>query len=207
MNPAAFMRPVKGQFGNAPRTIDAARWPTFYLLDLSLQKKFKLGGEGKRYLEFRVDAINAFNHPLFQFGRDSDNGEVFTGAPSENTFSTTEYNNWATFNGQPLQSTPAGLALFTQINNMVRSYNINPAGQAQTMMLPNDFFTVPLPNGLWSLNANSFDIRTVNGWKMYRMRNVLATSRFGYLDVLRGAGALAAPYTPRFLQFALKLYF
>ncbi len=31
--------------------------------------------------------------------------------------------------------------------------------------------------------------------------------RWGYLGVTRGAGALASPYTPRFLQFALKLYF
>ena len=42
-------------------------------------------GRGRR-LQLRVDAINAFNHPIFQFGRDSDNGEIFA-APSENIIS------------------------------------------------------------------------------------------------------------------------
>ncbi len=70
-NPAAFTRPEKGELGNAPRTIDGARWPTMHLFDLSIQKNWRVG-EGKRF-QLRMDAINVFNHPFFQFGRDSDN--------------------------------------------------------------------------------------------------------------------------------------
>ncbi|PYQ49274.1 MAG: hypothetical protein DMF78_18790, partial [Acidobacteria bacterium] len=49
-NPAAFMRPEKGQFGNAPRTLDQARWPTQQFLDLSLQKNFEMGGKRRLQL-------------------------------------------------------------------------------------------------------------------------------------------------------------
>jgi hypothetical protein len=41
-NPAAFMRPAKGTLGDAPRTLDDARWPTTQFLDLSIQKNFHL---------------------------------------------------------------------------------------------------------------------------------------------------------------------
>jgi hypothetical protein len=54
---------------------------------------------------------------------------------------------------------------------------------------------------------NSIDITNVDGLKLYRMKQAYTPDRFGYLAVTRGAGALAAPYTPRFIQFALKLYF
>src|SRR5258705_9581702 len=37
-NPAAFMRPIKGMLGNAPRTFDNARWPSQQFFDLSIQK-------------------------------------------------------------------------------------------------------------------------------------------------------------------------
>lgn len=87
-NPAAFSRPIKGEFGNAPRTIDGARWPSYYLYDMSFQKNFRLTERSR--LRFRVDAINIFNHPIFQFGRDSDNGEIFT-TPSEALISNAEY--------------------------------------------------------------------------------------------------------------------
>jgi hypothetical protein len=161
-NPAAFTRPAKGELGNAPRTIDSARWPSFYLFDLSLQKNWRLQ-EGRR-LQLRVDAINAFNHPIFQFGRDSDNGEIFA-AVSENVISNTEYDNWVSFSAgtRPARSTPAGAALLTQINTMIRSYNTNPAGQAAAMVLPKDFFVAPVPQGFHSMNLK------VN-WKMNLMQ-------------------------------------
>jgi outer membrane receptor protein involved in Fe transport len=205
-NPAAFTRPAKGELGNAPRTIDSARWPSFYLFDLSLQKNWRLQ-EGRR-LQLRVDAINAFNHPIFQFGRDSDNGEIFA-AVSENVISNTEYDNWVSFSAgtRPARSTPAGAALLTQINTMIRSYNTNPAGQAAAMVLPKDFFVAPVPQGFHSMNLNSFDITNVQGLKLFRLKQSYTPDRWGYLAVTRGAGALASPYTPRFIQFAVKLYF
>ena len=76
-NPAAFMRPLKGTLGNAPRTLDQARWPAQQFFDVSLQKNFGIGGNARRRFQVRVDAINVFNHPVFKFGRDADNGEIF----------------------------------------------------------------------------------------------------------------------------------
>jgi len=90
---------------------------------------------------------------------------------------------------------------------MIRSYNTNPAGQAAAVVLPRDFFAVLVPQGFHSANLNSFDITTANGLKLYRLKQVYAPDRWGFLAVTRGAGALASPYTPRFLQFAVKLYF
>lgn len=205
-NPAAFTRPVKGEIGNAPRTIDGARWPTFYLFDISVQKNWELSERSR--LQVRVDAINVFNHPIFQFGRDSDNGEIFA-APSENTINNSEYDAWAAYSPgtRPARSTPAGALLFAQINAMIRSYNTNPAGPAAAMVLPRDFFAVPVPQGFHTANLNSFDITNADGLKIYRLKQVYTPDRWGFLAVTRGAGALAAPYTPRFLQFAVKLYF
>ncbi len=205
-NPAAFTRPVKGELGNAPRTIDGARWPSIHLFDLSVQKNWRLSEE--RRLQLRMDAINVFNHPIFKFGRDSDNGEIFA-APSEAILSNADYDNWRNFapDTRPARSTAAGAALLAQINAMIRSYNTNPAGQAAAMVLPRDFFVVQLPQGFHSMNLNSFDITTVDGLKLFRMKQAYTPDRWGYLGVTSGAGALMAPYTPRFLQFALKLYF
>jgi outer membrane receptor protein involved in Fe transport len=205
-NPAAFTRPAKGELGNAPRTIDSARWPSFYLLDMSVQKNWQFG-EGRR-LQLRVDAINLFNHPFFQFGRDSDAGEIFA-APSEGTLTNAEYDSWVNFapTTRPARSTPAGAALLAQINTMIRGYNTNPAGQAAAMVLPKNFYVVQLPQGFHSMSANSFDITNVDGLKLFRMRNVYTPDRFGFLGVTRGAGSLIAPYTPRFLQVAIKIYF
>jgi outer membrane receptor protein involved in Fe transport len=205
-NPAAFTRPVKGSIGNAPRTMDSARWPSFYLLDASIQKNWMLR-ESKR-LQLRVDAINLFNHPFFQFGRDSDAGEIFF-AVSENTISNAEYDSWVSYSSatRPARATPAGAALLTQINTMIRSYNTNPAGQAAAMVLPKDFYVVPVPQGFHSMALNSFDFTNVQGLKLYRLKQSYAPDRWGYLGVTRGAGSLIAPYTPRFLQIAIKLYF
>jgi hypothetical protein len=75
------------------------------------------------------------------------------------------------------------------------------------LVLPRDFYAVPVPQGFHSVNLNSFDITNVNGLKLYRLKQAYTPDRWGYLGVTRGAGGLASPYTPRFLQFAVKLYF
>ncbi|HEY2866649.1 MAG TPA: hypothetical protein VGJ02_06125, partial [Pyrinomonadaceae bacterium] len=67
LNPAAFERPPKGQLGNAPRTL-SIREPSRQYFDMSIQKDFPMpwiGNEGKRRINFRVDALNVFNHPVF----------------------------------------------------------------------------------------------------------------------------------------------
>src|SRR5204862_1573849 len=66
VNPAAFSRPALGALGTAARTLDSIRGPFARTFDASVQKTFNLGESGKRRLQFRVDALNAFNHPLFR---------------------------------------------------------------------------------------------------------------------------------------------
>jgi hypothetical protein len=196
-NPAAFMRPPKGQLGNAPRTFDNARYPTQHFLDLALQKNFPLGGDGKRRLQLRVDLINALNHPVFRFARDSDNGEIFA-APNEALISNAEYDAWRNFDpaNRPARTTPQGQALLTQINNIIINGRI-----PGTQTLRPDFFSVRLPEGFHSIDLNSYDITTPEGLKLYRMRQAYTPDRWAGLLGTR------APYTPRFVQFALKLYF
>ncbi|HEX7958371.1 MAG TPA: carboxypeptidase regulatory-like domain-containing protein, partial [Terriglobales bacterium] len=91
VNPAAFMRPVKGQLGDASRTL-AIRGPMQRFFDASIRKDFPLPGpEGRRRLQFRMDLLNAFNHPNFQLNSGTlVNGAAsndFMGAPNEGTVS------------------------------------------------------------------------------------------------------------------------
>jgi hypothetical protein len=57
----AFSAAALGTFGNCP--VGVARMPGYQNVDLTLSKRFELGGT--RALEFRVEAFNAFNHPSF----------------------------------------------------------------------------------------------------------------------------------------------
>ncbi len=197
-NPSAFMRPAKGTLGTAPRSFDNARSPRQEFLDLSIKKEFRLG-ERNRRLEFRVDFINAFNHPIFRMGRLEDSGEIFT-LPNENNISNAEYDTWRNFDpaGRPARTTPEGTAKLAAINAILTS---NRVAGGQT--LPRNFFNVRLPDRFFSLNANSFDIGTLDGLKLYRMRQSYTADRWGFLDVAGGRSG----YTPRFIQFAVKLYF
>jgi hypothetical protein len=150
-------------------------------------------------LQFRVDFINAFNHPIFRTGRLEDAGEIFA-LPNEANISNGEYDQWAAFSPttRPARSTAAGAALLTQINQMITNSRVTG-----TQVLPRDFFRTPLPEGFFSLNANSFDITTAQGLKLYRLRQVYTADRWGFLDITTGRSG----YTPRFIQFALRLYF
>jgi hypothetical protein len=194
LNPAAFERPALGSFGDAPRTLDGARGPWAQTFDLSVQKNFRIGESGKRRLQFRVDFLNAFNHPLFRTYPNNAGGTDFMGAPSTGTISTSSYNSWAAANGQPAYSSTVGspgYVLYNQIVSNVNSYR-NAAG-----VLPNDFFTVPLPNNFYGSSANSYNITTTQGYKLYQLRTAYNTS-FG--DIYQAGN-------PRYIQFGLKLYF
>ncbi len=197
-NPAAFMRPIKGTLGSAPRSFDNGRAPTQHFLDLAIQKNFPIGKEGKRRLQLRIDAINAFNHPFFRIGRLEDAGEIFS-APNEGLLTNGEYDAWAAaVAGRPARTTPAGAALMTQINQTIINNRI-----PGTQSLRADFFSIRLPQGFHSLVANTIDITTPEGLKLYRMRQSYTPDRWGFLDVTTGRSG----YTPRFIQFALKFYF
>jgi Carboxypeptidase regulatory-like domain len=56
-NPAAFVVPARGTWGNAGRNI--VRAPGLFQVDLALQKRFVINGP--RNLEFRAEAFNVFN--------------------------------------------------------------------------------------------------------------------------------------------------
>ncbi len=70
-NPGAFVLPPKGTWGNLGRY--ATRGPGYYEIDTALQKNFRLT---ERFnLNFRAEAFNLFNHPIF----DNPNGNSSSG--------------------------------------------------------------------------------------------------------------------------------
>jgi len=223
INPAAFMRPVKGTLGNAPRTLDI-RSPRQEFFDFSLSKDFPwpiFAKEGRRRINFRVDLINAFNHPNFRYFNtgNTPNGlgtfpteltsETFSGVTQPITIA--EYNTWAnswnalhpndTVTLQPTTSgAPIVPALQAIRNNVNATRQPGASGTAQTGGLPLDFFHVPLPQGFATRDPLTFDIRTLQEYKLYRIRQTY-DSNFG---TLTGSG----PNTlPRYIQFGIRLFF
>lgn len=190
LNPAAFMRPLKGELGNAPRSLDV-RGPRQQYFDVSFQKNFSLGDDGKRRVQLRVDLLNAFNHPVFRVVP-NDSGTDLMGLPDEAVISAADYNAWAAFNRRPPSTTPEGAALLAQAQQIVTGSRL-PSGA-----LPKDFYHMPLPQGFATADANSFDITTSNGYKLYRLRRAY-NQGFGSLFVPNG--------NSRYIQFGLKIYF
>jgi hypothetical protein len=66
LNPAAVSQPGPGTFGNCP--VGAFRGPGYKAVNLSLGKGFSV--TERQSLEFRVDAVNVFNTPIFNFGEE-----------------------------------------------------------------------------------------------------------------------------------------
>ncbi len=68
-NPQVFQLPPPSTLGNMPRTISYVRSPLTFTSDLSVIKQFLLSSahEGIN-MELRLEAHNAFNHPLFSLG-------------------------------------------------------------------------------------------------------------------------------------------
>jgi len=64
VDPTSFQQAPTGKFGNEP--VGDIRGPHEVNFDLSLHKDFPFGEARK--VQFRVDAMNAFNHPLLYFG-------------------------------------------------------------------------------------------------------------------------------------------
>jgi hypothetical protein len=193
LNPAAFMRPALGSLGSAPRTFDGVRGPWAQFFDASIQKNFRIG-ENRR-IQFRADLLNAFNHPVFRVYPNNAGGtDLFNNAPTTTALSAADYNTWATANGQPLASTTAGTALLNQINAMVNTYR---AGGTANGALPLDFFRVKLSQNFWGPAATSYDIRIIDGYKLFRLRQQWNTS----------GGDLYQSGSPRYIQFGVKIFF
>jgi hypothetical protein len=191
VNPSAFARPALGALGTAPRTLDGVRGPWAQWFSMSIQKDFYLGESRHRRLQFRADALNALNHPVFAVYPNNAGGADFMGAPSTAALNATDYNTWATANGQPLAATAAGTAQLAQINAMVNGQKL-PSGA-----LPANFFAVQLPANFYGKAAATYDITSLQGYKYFRLRQAYATN----------FGTLYSYGQPRYLQFGVKLYF
>ena len=59
----SFVRPAPFTLGNAPRALSSVRSPLSFTADLSVGKQFQI--REQMNFEFRVEAKNAFNHPVF----------------------------------------------------------------------------------------------------------------------------------------------
>ena len=187
INPAAFIRPARGSLGNAPRTLDV-RAPMQEYFDFAIQKDFPFpfGKNEKRRINFRVDFINAFNHPNFRFANTGNTPVGWGNLPNDALLTQADLNTWLGF-------APGRSATLTQVNNLIINNRL-PSGA-----LPLDFFRVPVPQGFATTNANAFNITTLEGLKLYRLRQAF-TPGFGVL-------AASQPYQPRYVQFGIRVFF
>ena len=135
--------------------------------------------------------LNAFNHPTFRVFPNNAGGTDFMNQPSVAALAGADYDTWARANNQPLSTTTGGAALISQINTMVNAQK-NAAG-----VLPVNFFSVPLPQNFWGLQPQNFDITTLQGYKLFRLRQTYNTA-FG--DLYQNGNS-------RYIQFGVKLYF
>jgi hypothetical protein len=83
LNPAAVTNPAAGSFGSCP--VGAFDGPGYKSADLSIAKNFSI--TERHNLEFRMDAVNLTNTPIFNFGQEfsgqhtataNNFGEIFT---------------------------------------------------------------------------------------------------------------------------------
>jgi hypothetical protein len=65
LNADSFVRTPDFSIGNAPFVFSDLRSPGSFYTDASLLKKFAFSENQARYFEMRVEAQNAFNHPVF----------------------------------------------------------------------------------------------------------------------------------------------
>jgi hypothetical protein len=80
-DPAAFVEAPAGTFGNVGR--NTMTTPHFQSVDLALHKKFQMPYNEQHYIQFRMEAFNVFNHPVW--GAPNANilaGAAFPGAPA-----------------------------------------------------------------------------------------------------------------------------
>ena len=206
-NPAAFVRPAKGSLGNAARTYDGARGLTRHQIDFSVLKNFRLGKDSSRRLQFRMDLLNALNHPVFYINPSSGTGadNLYGRFPDESDISPQAYNAWAAANNQPLQpvsgSNVSGPVIPTyrkalDITQSARG-RISPTPVLSGATLPEKFFTAKVPDGFATMAPTAFDITTPEGLKLYRLREAYNTN----FSILSSAGSA------RVIQFGIKLYF
>ena len=97
------------------------------------------------------------------------------------------------YNTQPLAKVAGdpGNAVLSQINATINGVKTTAGG------LPTDFFHLKLPANFWGTNVNSYDVRTVDGFRLFRMKQAYST---GFVDLFSFG-------QPRYIQFGLKFIF
>lgn len=95
-NPAAFLLPANGTFGNVRR--NSLYGPGLEEVNLTFGKTFSIPWEGIK-LQLRGDATNAFNHPSFGIPQTQLSGAAAVGQPFTNATNIT----WTTVGGRTLQ--------------------------------------------------------------------------------------------------------
>jgi hypothetical protein len=153
----------------------------------------------KRRVQLRVDALNVLNHPILRLAGNVGGGtDVFQNYPSLNWTAATlqsVYSSWQAANPTsafPI-SDPRAAAALAAFQSMILGTQNSKA------VLPADFYTVPLPKGFITTPANSFDIRTLAGFKDYEIRN--NTNTGGTLTYNTRLNQ------QRYLQFGIKFIF
>ncbi len=86
-NPAAFTTAAAGAFGNAPRALDVCSPAPQKSWDLGLLKNTDIFESLKA--QFRVEAINAFNTPIFRLTHTSFGSSTFGRITSQANFART----------------------------------------------------------------------------------------------------------------------
>jgi hypothetical protein len=104
INPAAFYLGQPGNVSPWPRTY--YRNPGTNNFDLSLFKNFNLGGDGKKFLQLRLEAFNALNHTQFSGYNTSTNLTTSAGATGASVLNVADFSTLAiTNNLRPAGST------------------------------------------------------------------------------------------------------
>ena len=142
-----------------------------------------------------MDALNALNHPVFAVYPNNAGGADFMGAPSTATLTTAGLQHLG-YRQQPTavqrHRRHAGqhhLQQHRQHGERAEDRRRRAAGQLLHHPAAGQNF--------YGKAANSYDITTLNGYKLYQLRTAYATN----------FGTLYNNGTPRYVQFGVKLYF
>jgi hypothetical protein len=161
--------------------------------DFTIQKSFTLpfiGDEGRRRINFRVDLINAFNHPTFRYNNTGNTPFGYGTLPSSDALVANDITAWQAAN-------PGQTANLAQVNALLDAQRL-PVAPGQTVgALPLDFFSIRVPEGFATRTANSFDIRTLEGLRLFRLRQTYDAN----------FGVLFANNNPRYVQFGIRIFF
>jgi hypothetical protein len=122
-----------------------------------------------------------------------------------------EYDAWAAFNNQPLSTTPAGATILGNIRQMVDNVRVaaRPGQPVGGGALPDTFFSIPVPQGFATKNPLSYDITTLQGFQLWRLRNSYEAN-FGSLTSGAVGNSFGSPNpgtSSRYIQFGIRVIF